>query len=93
MAAPASAERAAGSGDHNVQAGDDDDEAVVEAPRPVGVAGHALQGAVGVVPPQQAVMARRLACEEALFAGTSSGANVSAALKVAMLKSLVVVRR
>ena len=28
-------------------------------------------------------MARRLACEEALFAGTSSGANVVAALNVA----------
>jgi len=28
-------------------------------------------------------MARRLACEEGLFAGTSSGANVVAALRVA----------
>lgn len=27
-------------------------------------------------------MARRLACEEGVFAGTSSGANVAAALKI-----------
>ncbi len=38
---------------------------------------------IGVSTQEAKVMARRLACEEGLFAGTSSGANVVAALRVA----------
>jgi cysteine synthase A len=42
-----------------------------------------VDGILGVSTEDAKIMARRLAREEALFAGTSSGANVSAALRIA----------
>jgi cysteine synthase A len=38
---------------------------------------------MGVSSTEATAMARRLACEEGIFAGTSSGANVVAALRLA----------
>ena len=60
LGAPVALERLAGARDDDVEARDHDDQAVVEAPRPVGVAGHVAERAIGVVPPQQAVVSRRL---------------------------------
>src|SRR5687768_11221568 len=59
--------RFAGARDDDVEAWYDDDEAVVQAPRPIRIARNIFDCAIAVVPPEQAVMVRGIALRRVHF--------------------------